>query len=49
VKLFADCLFTQLGSGKPLLPNKRKQFTPEDVNLRTLFSGEIYQISVVWE
>jgi len=45
VKLFVDCLFLCSGSGKPLLPNKRKQFTPKDVNLCNLFSVEIYQIS----
>ena len=36
VKLFAGCLFSLLGSRKPFLSNKRKQFTPEDVNFRNL-------------
>jgi hypothetical protein len=34
VKLFAICLFTNTGSGIPLCLNKRKQFTPKDVNSR---------------
>ena len=42
VKLFVDCLFVNSGSGIPFLLNKHEQFTPEDVNLRTLFSEEIF-------
>jgi len=45
VKPFVDYLFITSGSGKPFPLNKHEQFTPKDVNLRNLFSGEIYQIS----
>jgi hypothetical protein len=45
VNLLVDCLFTIVGSGKPFHPNKHEQFTPEDVNLRKLILGEIYQTS----
>ena len=36
VKLFAGCLFSLTGSGKPFPLNKHEQFTPGDVNLRNL-------------
>jgi len=45
VNLFADRLFIHSGSGEPLPLNKRKQFTPEDVNLRNLILEEIFRIS----
>jgi len=48
VKLFADCLFTISGSGKPFPSNKRKQFTPEDVNLRILtLDGNLPDFEIV--
>jgi hypothetical protein len=40
VKLFVDSLFISPGSGKPSSLNKHEQFTPEDVNFRSLILKE---------
>jgi len=47
VKLFAECLFLFQVLENTFVRNKRKQFTPEDVNLRNSFSRtlEIFQTS----
>jgi len=37
--LFVNCLLIFFGSGKPLLPNKRKQFTPYQRELLQLTLG----------
>ena len=36
VKLFVDCLFSIVGSGKPFAQISTKYFTPKDVNFRLL-------------